>query len=216
MKSQNYLKIFILCSVILFACSKSYDNKSGDDSIHIKKLSQTADVQTGRDCSDDLTILRNLLSSKGSNAGDREKGRIVNFDLAWDCISLYKPTMLHHRIVENPSKPEVPPERGPKFENYRMITEYVEFEGNNLLEWMIGVAQKFDKEEQGRNLTFRIYQGFYNKAFLDTYVNDQELKEKMQDRNTTFLVAVNLKTNDLIGRDDKDDGTVYNLGGLYP
>lgn len=186
-----------------------------NDSIQNEDLNQTAGIQAAAASVDDLTILKNLLEPKSDPAHqtigveESDEGHEVKLKDALECISRFTPTMEAHgikRILKGPV---------PKIGKMRKITESEEFQGKNLLEWMVKTVNKYDPEGKGRNMGIRLMFGVYDNDFLDIYLKDKPtLRFKKQDRITIFLVPYHY--NDTQKKLDDDDATAYDLGGLQP
>lgn len=218
MNLQNNLTAFILFSVIYVGCNSTSDNQSGNDEIRHESVSAKVGIKPATDYAKQWRILENLLGAKSKTLSNftgqnyiNNEGRQVRLDSALQCISLFKPIMKSHRIMDTFSYSPLIMTRVT-----RKITEYEELGGPDLLEWMKNTVYKLDPNGKGKNLGIRLSLGIYTDEFLKTYhPKDSLLRAKKHDRITIFFVPHYyglMKDSVINGR----EATAYEFGGLQP
>ncbi len=212
MKTKSISLSTILLSLILAASCNSNTERSKGDNDSTKNdttLQSTKIIQAGH--SDPLQILKNLLNQKplkDSLNGDVDLGQEVKIDSAMLCINMFRPDMKKYAIEDPAGIISL------RIRKSRQITDWEEFGGVELVEWLLKIVQNLDPDGQGVNIGIRIEFGVYTDAFLNTYLPGQpDLIAKKKGRIAVFLVPYSKITNKLLL---DDNSSAFDFGGLKP
>lgn len=218
MKSRNKIGKLALCIILLVACKISSYAQLNDTARYntIRRALERSHIKSTE--KPDIKLKYN------------DDGSIIDLDIALRCISLFKPEMLKHKIMDTKSikytaqRTMIVP---------RMITTAEVFGGLGLLDWIAETINKVDSTG-GNNVGIKLVYGIYTEELLNTlnrFANAPEQKAKRKDRISTFLfpcdknkkdcpvishsspyIKKELRTND----QTIDSPTAYELGGLEP